>query len=152
MSSLVLKLCFVLTLSLILLSCPKFLSRIPELLVGYTEGDLSSQGHRQLTLYEDTNLTGENTWSKKPKCNLMIKATGQHLHQDWRYTIFRQNFSPWNTLNISFCCKQCVASAQSETVVISPLIVEVALCLNWIDKCIVTTNFIYCYGTVKVYI
>jgi len=58
-------------------------------LVGYTEGDLSSQGHRQLTLYEDTNLTGENTWSTKPKCNLMIKATGQHLHQDWRYKIFR---------------------------------------------------------------
>lgn len=40
---------------------PTFLAKIPELLVGYTEGDLSSQGHRQLTLYEDTNLTGENT-------------------------------------------------------------------------------------------
>lgn len=40
-------------LFLILFSFPKSLSRIPELLVGYTEGDLSSQGHRQLTLYED---------------------------------------------------------------------------------------------------
>lgn len=48
-----------------------------------------------------------------------------------------------------FAACQCVASAQSETVSISPLTVEVALCLNWIDKCIVTTNFIYCYGTVR---
>lgn len=104
--------------------------------------------------YLKTNLIGgrrKNKTLETRNSNIILRSkqlVNTSIRSEDRKLI-RWNVSPWDICNISFCCKQYVASAQSETVSISPLTVEVALCLNWIDKCIVTTNFIYCYGTVR---
>nr|AAA49088.1 transcription factor 4 [Gallus gallus]CAA45573.1 transcription factor 4 [Gallus gallus] len=102
----------------------------PELLVGYTEGDLSSQGHRQLTLYEDTNLTGENTCKQETQMQSYDQSYWSTPASGLKIEDLQIEFQPTKYSEHIILLQAVVASAQSETVVISPLIVEVALCLN----------------------
>lgn len=48
------------------------------------------------TFFEDTNMTGKKKTleARNPKCNLMIKASGQHLRQKGRCTHLQMPFQP----------------------------------------------------------
>lgn len=116
-------------------------------------GDLAFHGRTGLTVC-DTNLKRQTTRSKiPPLSNPEIEENWQVPSSLWRHPISISNFLPTRekkyikhkspSAHIAVC-KPRAAAVQSETVATpSTLYVEVALCLNWIDECIVTAIFFF---------
>lgn len=106
-------------------------------------GDLASQWQTGLTV-RDTNWRRQTTWSEtttqsnpeiEEEPSVQLPATSFHL----------QNFSPPRKISTYHRLQRSVLLLNNQRLrnLLQPY-VEIALCLNWIDECIVTAIVFVC--------